>query len=109
MSLDSAAAGSHHFHGAPLRIGRFQTMSTTMTNAFLQELRTALQERLDVVADRALYERDAAAHLAKLQAASAALDHLARELSPDADPMLRHYLERQSYVKALDWLNAQPV
>jgi hypothetical protein len=80
-----------------------------MTNASLHELREALQARLDVVADRAFYERDAAGHLAKLQAASAAVDRLAGELPAGADPMLRHFLERQSYVKALDWLDAELV
>lgn len=80
-----------------------------MTNAFLQKLRDAVQRRLEVVADRAFYERDPAAHLAELQTASAALDLLARQMPADADPTLRHYLERQSYVKALDWLNAPPL
>ncbi len=84
-------------------------MSTAMTNAMLQQLRDALQERLDVVADRSLYERDAAAHLEKLQTVSAAVDHLAQGLPTGADPMLRHFLERQSYVKALDWLKTQQV
>ncbi|MGH8048933.1 MAG: hypothetical protein ACREKL_16955 [Chthoniobacterales bacterium] len=80
-----------------------------MTNVLLHELRDALQGRLDVVADRALYERDPAGHLEKLRDASAALDRIVNELPGDADPTLRHYLERQSYVKALDWLAAQPV
>jgi len=80
-----------------------------MTNSMLCELRDALQRRLDIVADRGLYERDAAAHLEQLQAASASVDRLAGELPRDADPMLRHFLERQSYVKALDWLKEQPV
>ncbi len=79
-----------------------------MTNAYLPELRTAVQRRLDVVADRAFYERDAAGHLEALQAASEEVCRLAGALPRDADPTLRHYLERQSYVKALDWLNAQP-
>jgi len=83
-------------------------MSTAMMNVTLQELREALQARLDVVADRALYEQDAAAHLAKLQAASETVDRLAQALPASADSMLRHYLERQSYVKALDWLKSQP-
>jgi hypothetical protein len=80
----------------------------SMTNDFLQALRDALQCRLDIVADRAFYQRDAAGHLAQLQAASESVDRLAAELPRDADPTLRHFLERQSYVKALDWLNTQP-
>ncbi len=74
--------------------------------ATLMELRNALQWRLDVVTDRAFYERDAAGHLAQLQTVSAKVDALAEEVAPTADPMLRHYLERQSYVKALDFLKA---
>jgi hypothetical protein len=31
---------------------------------------------------------------------------LEQQLSADAPPMLRHYLERRSYQKALDFLNA---
>ena len=31
---------------------------------------------------------------------------LEHQLSEDAPPMLRHYLERRSYQKALDFLNA---
>lgn len=29
-----------------------------------------------------------------------------QQLGPDAPPMLRHYLERRSYQKALDFLNS---
>lgn len=74
----------------------------------LQTLRSALRARLEVVADRALFERDPAAHLRKLVDASAAVNELAAQLPPGTDPRLRHYLERQSYVKALDWLDALP-
>jgi hypothetical protein len=31
---------------------------------------------------------------------------LATKIPPDADPMLQHYLERRSYQKAFDFLNA---
>jgi len=79
-----------------------------MMTVDLQPLQAALQRRLAVVGDRAFYERDAEAHLAELIAASAEVDRLAAEIAPAADPTLRHYLERQSYVKALDWLRAQP-
>jgi hypothetical protein len=77
-----------------------------MITVDLRPLRAALQRRLEIVADRAFYERDPKAHLAELVAASSELDRLAAEIMPGADPMLRHYLERQSYVKALDWLKA---
>ncbi|MDD5198622.1 MAG: hypothetical protein PHC88_02365 [Terrimicrobiaceae bacterium] len=74
-----------------------------------EELRDALERRLAIVADRQFYERDPKAHLAQLIEASEAVDRLAGELPADADPRLRHYLERQSYVKALDWLGPQRV
>jgi len=70
------------------------------------ELRTALERRLTVVADREFYRRDPAGHLAELQAVSARLDALVEQLPPDADPRLKHYFERQSYTKALDFLQA---
>jgi len=67
-------------------------------------LRAALERRLEVVADRDFYARDPAGHLAALQAASTDVDRLVAALPADADPTLRHYLERQSYVKAVAWL-----
>lgn len=70
----------------------------------LAELHEAVKDRLDVVADHGLRDRDPAAHLEKLMAAAGRLDELVGRLPPEADPMLRHYLERQSYVKALAWL-----
>jgi hypothetical protein len=68
------------------------------------ELYAAVKGRLDVVADQELRERDSAAHLEALKAAAARLDALVADLPSDADSMLRHYLEKQSYVKARDWL-----
>jgi hypothetical protein len=78
-----------------------------MNTALLAGLRDALRHRLSVVGDRAFYERDPAGHLEALMAASAEVDRIARELGAAADPRLRHFLERQSYVKALDFLDAQ--
>ncbi len=72
-----------------------------MTNFDLLE---ALRARLDVVADHALRDRDPATHLAKLKQAAVRLDALVAALPADCDPALRHYLERQSYTKALAWL-----
>lgn len=68
------------------------------------EIHAAVKERLDIVADHSLRDRDAAAHLAKLKAAAARLDAIVAGLPAGCDPMLRHYLERQSYTKALAWL-----
>lgn len=67
-------------------------------------LHGAVKARLDIVADHAFRDRDAAAHLEALKAAAARLDALVANLPPEINPELRHYLERQSYTKALAWL-----
>ena len=43
---------------------------------------------------------------AKVAAALTRVCDLEQQLGPDAPPMLRHYLERRSYQKALDYLNS---
>ena len=62
-----------------------------------ENLRQALQEFM-----QAATRRDAATVSATLQRVM----ELEKQLGPDASPMLRHYLERRSYQKALDFLNA---
>jgi len=78
-----------------------------MNTSFFPQLHKTLRERLEVVADHDLRDRDPAAHLEKLKAAAATLDALVAGLPADCDPMLRHFLERQSYPKALEWLEQQ--
>lgn len=73
-------------------------------NENLAELHGALRERLGVVADHKLRDEDPKAHLEKLIAAAGRLDDVVGRMPAGTDPMLRHYLERQSYVKALAWL-----
>jgi hypothetical protein len=68
------------------------------------ELREALQERLGVIADHQLRARDPRAHLERLKAAASRLDAAIARVRPNCDPQLRHFLDRQSYVKALAWL-----
>ena len=70
----------------------------------MKELHAAVKKRLDLVADHAFRDRDPAGHLAALKSAAAELDTLVNVLPADCDPNLRHYLERQSYLKALAWL-----
>lgn len=77
-----------------------------MSAASLQELHAAVKSRLDIVADHSFRDRDPAAHLAALKSAAARLDSLVAGLPPGTDPALRHYLERQSYTKALAWLES---
>lgn len=77
-----------------------------MTMLF-SELRAALQERLSVVADHELRDRDPQAHLERLKLAASRLDAAIAQLPAQCDPDLRHYLNRQSYLKALAWLESQ--
>jgi hypothetical protein len=70
------------------------------------ELADALRERLAVIADRAFYERDPAAHLEKLKAVSEKITQLGAALPRPIPGDFAHYLQRQSYQKALDWIVA---
>lgn len=64
----------------------------------------ALRGRLAVIADREHYQRDPAGHLERLKASAAEIEALQRQLPPDTDPKLAHYLQRCSYDKALAFL-----
>ncbi|GAB4169109.1 MAG: hypothetical protein Fur0032_07530 [Terrimicrobiaceae bacterium] len=77
------------------------------TSDQLNDLCRALRRRLAVVADHGLRDRDPAAHLSALREAAAHLETLEQALPVGTDPQLRHYLERQSYQKAIDWLEAR--
>jgi hypothetical protein len=70
------------------------------------ELADALRERLAVIADRAFYERDPAGHLEKLKAVSERITQLGAALPRPIPGDFAHYLQRQSYQKALDWIVA---
>ena len=74
-----------------------------MTEVY-SELRDALRGRLGIVADHELRQRDPEAHLERLKSAAARLDQAIAGLPNQCDVDLRHYLARQSYVKALAWL-----
>lgn len=71
------------------------------------ELASALRERLAVIADRALYERDPAAHLEKLKTASAQIETSSAALPKPVPGDLAHFLHGASYQKALAWLEAR--
>ena len=73
-------------------------------NASYQTLADALRERLNVIADREAYQRDPAAHLERLKAASEKVTAAARELPAKVPPELSHYLDRCSYDKALAFI-----
>jgi hypothetical protein len=77
-----------------------------MSSAF-SELLDALRERLRVVADHELRTRDPQAHLRELKSAASRLEAAIAQLPAHCDPQLRHYLNRQSYAKALAWLESR--
>ena len=76
---------------------------TESTDAY-RALTNALRERLALIADREFYQRDPAAHLARLQAISGEIAAAATHLPPPVDPQFAHYLQRCSYDKALAFL-----
>ena len=67
------------------------------------DLASALRERLEIVADQQS-RRDAPRHMARLQAVSEKIEALQKALPPGTDPRLKHYLDRRSYDKALEWI-----
>jgi hypothetical protein len=72
----------------------------------LADLTQALRERLAVIRDEES-RRNEAKHIARLRAVSDKIDYLRESLTPQIDPRLKHYLERKSYDKALEHLEAQ--
>lgn len=72
-----------------------------MTPTPEHELAALLQQRLDIIADHAFRDRDAAGHLAALQKISEAVDAAYQTLKPRLTPRLRHFMEQASYAKAL--------
>ena len=79
-------------------------MNSSASPAVYHELAAALRQRLTIIADRAAYQRDSAAHLRQLQEVSERVLALQQQLPSPVDPRLAHYLERCSYDKALAWL-----
>jgi hypothetical protein len=74
----------------------------------LANLAQALRERLAVIRDEES-RRDQAKHLDRLRAVSEKIDRLQDSLPPSTDPRLKHFLDRKSYDKALDYLEAASV
>ena len=69
----------------------------------LSNLADALRERLKIIRDE-VSRQDVAQHVAKLRAISERIEALQNALPATADPRLRHFLERRSYDKALEWI-----
>ncbi len=69
------------------------------------DLANALRQRLAIIRDEQS-RRDAATHVERLKAVSEKIDELAAALPRPVDPQLAHYLQRKSYDKALEFLEA---
>ena len=72
----------------------------------LADLAKALRDRLAVIRDEES-RRDETTHIARLRAVSEKIDRLQRSLPPSIDSRLKHYLDRKSYDKALEYLEAK--
>jgi hypothetical protein len=72
----------------------------------LAHLREALQQRLAIIRDEES-RRDKTKHIDRLRAVSEKIDRLQQLLPPSTDPRLKHYLDRKSYDKALEYLETQ--
>lgn len=75
----------------------------------LETLTAALRERLAVIANCELRERDPAAHLEQLKTVSEKIVQIQNQLPDNIDPRLRHFLKSCSYDKALAFLEAEKV
>jgi hypothetical protein len=72
------------------------------------DLCDALRERLAIIRDEES-RRDHERHIDRLRAVSEKIDRLQESLPPSIDPRLKHYLERKSYDKALEYLEGTSV
>jgi hypothetical protein len=73
-----------------------------MESAFA-DLAQALRERLAIIRDEES-RRDQAKHIERLRVVSEKIERLQASLPPSTDPQLKHYLQRKSYDKALEFL-----
>jgi hypothetical protein len=71
----------------------------------MTELAAALRERLVVIGDEES-RRDPNRHTERLRVVSERLEVLERQLPPQINPQLRHFLQRRSYSKALELLES---
>jgi hypothetical protein len=70
------------------------------------DLAAALRERLAIIGDESS-RRDPEAHTARLREVSGKIEKLEAELPKPIDPRLAHFLQRRSYDKALEFLEAK--
>ncbi len=69
-------------------------------------LRTLLQRRINLIADHAFRDRDAAGHLEALKAVSEELAAEHQRLRTVLPPRLNHFLAQASFSKALEYLDS---
>jgi hypothetical protein len=69
------------------------------------DLAAALRERLAIVGDETS-RRDPEAHTARLREVSERIENLEAALPRPINPQLAHFLQRKSYDKALEFLEA---
>ena len=69
---------------------------------YYSELASVLQERLEVISDQDLRTKDPEAQLRRLHLASERIDRLKQGLPADADPILKHFLERRRRGQRMD-------
>lgn len=74
----------------------------------LGELADALRERLTIIADNES-RQDLNEHMVRLQNVSERIETLEKRLGSRLHPQLRHFLQRRSYSKALEYLEASPL
>ena len=72
----------------------------------LADLAQAMRERLAIIHDEQS-RRDPNIHMARLRSVSEKIDKLQAALPQPVDPRLMHYLDRKSYDKALEYLEAE--
>ena len=68
------------------------------------KLEPLLRERLAVIADHALRDRNPTAHLEKLRDVSQALDREYQALRTTLPARLKHFMQQSSYQKALAFI-----
>jgi hypothetical protein len=74
-------------------------------NQPLVDLTAALRERLAIIRDENS-RRDPEEHTARLRAVSEKIEKMEAALPKPIDPQLAHFLQRRSYDKALELLEA---
>jgi len=72
----------------------------------VSDLAEALRERLAIIHNEDS-RRDEAKHVARLREVSEKIDKLQETLPQPINPRLKHFLERKSYDKALEYLEGR--